>query len=128
MGTIRNEMTIVHDWKKEIVEDFFKHLNSLSKYKFKKGKDKDFGDKLFSFDFAKEEWKDHGIHICFQFERSGYGSFFYGIEKNTPEDKIPEGLKEKCQQIGLISTDWWAGWAWMEEPQQTHPFFRRFHI
>lgn len=104
--------------KKSIVDDFLEHLNSLSKYQFEKEKDKNLGDKLFSFFCSKEEWSDKGIHICFQFERSGCGDFFYGIAKIKPEDTIPEGLKEKCQQIGLVSTDWWAGWAWMEEPFQ----------
>ena len=105
------------DWqlKYNIVDDFYnQYLNSTPDYHFEK--DKDMSKKYASFWFSKENWDKYGLQICFQFDGNGYNSFFYGIAKKSSEFSIPENLKKRCQQFGFVSTDWWAGWKWMENP------------
>ena len=101
--------------KESIFNDFFEFLNKESSLSFEKGSD-DMSQKYSTFFYEKPEWRKIDLQVGFMFEYRNYGGLFYGIAKKDEKSIIPEELKTRCHDDGYLSTDWWAGWRWMEDP------------
>lgn len=102
--------------KKQIYMNFIAKLNENPRYKYQ------YNDG--SIWFEKENWKKNNLCICFEFGNSEFMNLYYGIALTDVNSaiKLPEDLKECCQNLGFKSNTIWAGWKYMEAPYRNWSF------